>query len=85
MGKTTNARELPSGHQLIFQQKLYRPEGYGMIYLKWWKGKTYNQEYSTQHDSPSDLMEKSKASQTSKGWEFSTTKPALQQMLWELL
>ena len=23
-----------------------------MIYLKWWKGITYNQEYSTQQDSP---------------------------------
>ena len=30
------------------------------------KRKTYNQEYSTQQDSPSDLKEKSKAFQTSK-------------------
>ena len=30
------------------------------------KGRSYNQEYSTQQDSPSDLMEKSKAFQTSK-------------------
>ena len=30
------------------------------------KGRTYNQEYSTQQDSPSDLMEKSKAFQISK-------------------
>ena len=30
------------------------------------KRETYNQEYSTQQDSPSDLMEKSKAFQTSK-------------------
>ena len=28
------ARELPSGYQLISQQKLFRPEGNGMIYLK---------------------------------------------------
>ena len=34
MGKTTNKRELPSGYQLISQQKLYKPEGNGMIYLK---------------------------------------------------
>ena len=27
-------RELPSGYHLIFQQKLYKPEGNGMIYLK---------------------------------------------------
>ena len=30
------------------------------------KGRTYNQEYSTQQDCPSDLMEKSKAFQQSK-------------------
>ena len=28
-------------------------------YLKWWKGRTYNQEYSTQQNSCSDLTEKS--------------------------
>ena len=33
----------------------------------WWsKGRTYNQEYSTQQDCPSYLMEKSKTFQTSK-------------------
>ena len=30
------------------------------------KGRTYNQEYSAQQDSPADLMEKSKAFQQSK-------------------
>ena len=66
-------RELPQGCQLIFQQK-----------LKWWKGKTYNQEYSTQQDSHSDLIEKSqKLSRQAR--EFSTIKPVLQQMLKELL
>ena len=59
-------RELPPGYQLVSQQKLHKPEGKGMIYLKWWRGKTYNQEDSTQQDSLSDLMEKSKAFQTSK-------------------
>ena len=59
-------RELPSDYQLISQQKLYKPEGNGTIYLKWWNGRSYNQEYSTQQDSPSDLMEKSNASQRSK-------------------
>ena len=49
-----------------FQQKLYKPEKNGMIYLKWWKGRNYNQEYSTQQNSRSDLMEKSKAFQASK-------------------
>ena len=32
-------------------------EGSGIIYLKWWKGKTYNQEYSTQQSSCSYLRE----------------------------
>ena len=36
------------------------------IYLKFCKGKTCNQEYSTQQGRHSDVMEKSKALQTSK-------------------
>ena len=63
---TNSTRELPSGYQLISQQKLYKPEENDIIYLKWWKGRTYNQEYSTQQDSPSELMEKSKAFQISE-------------------
>ena len=63
---TNNTREGPSSYQLISQQKLYKPEGNGMVYLKWWKRRTYNQGYSTQQDFSSDLMEKSKAIQTSK-------------------
>ena len=46
----------------IFQQKLCRPEGNGRIYLKYWKGKIYNQEYCTRQGSHSKLMEKSKSS-----------------------
>ena len=42
-----------------------------MIYFKWWKERNYNQEYSTQQDSHSVLMEKSKAFQTSKSQENS--------------
>ena len=30
----TKTRELSSGYQLISQQKLYKPEGSDMIYLK---------------------------------------------------
>ena len=30
---------------MTIQQKLCRPEGGGTIYLKWWKGKIYNQDY----------------------------------------
>ena len=39
-------------------------EGYGMFKLM--KGKNYNQEYSTQQDSHSDLIKKPKAFQTGK-------------------
>ena len=56
----------PIGYQLISQQKFYDPEGNGKIYLNWWKERTYNQGYSTQQDSHSDLMEKSNAFQTCK-------------------
>ena len=36
--------------------------GNGMMkYLKCWKGRVNSQEYSTQQDSHSDLMDKSKA------------------------
>jgi len=34
-----------------FFNKLNKPEGNGMIYLKWWKGGTYNLEYLIQQDS----------------------------------
>ena len=37
------------------QQKL--PEGTGRTYLKWWNGKTYNQDYSTKQGSHSYLTE----------------------------
>ena len=41
----------PNRTLLISQQKLYKPEGNGMVYLKWWKGRIYHQEYFTQQDS----------------------------------
>ena len=65
----TYTREFPLGYQLISQQKFHKSEGNGMTYLKWWKARAYNQEYSTQQDSSSDLMEKSKAFQTNKSSE----------------
>ena len=46
--------------ELIFQHKLCRPEGNGRIYLKYWKGKIYIQEYCTQQGSHSKLMEEIK-------------------------
>ncbi len=57
----------------MFQQKLWRPEGSGMIYFMWWKEKTSNQDDFTQQGSHSDLKEKSKPSQISKSWENSAT------------
>ena len=53
--------------------------------IKWWKRKTCNPDYYTQQGSHSNMKEKSKALQTSKSWEFSTTKPALQQILKDTL
>ena len=44
--------------ELIFQQKLCRPEGNGRIYLKYWKGKIYIQYYCAWQESHSKLMEK---------------------------
>ena len=37
--KKQHKREPLKGYWHIFQQKLCRPEGSGMIYLKWWKEK----------------------------------------------
>ena len=56
-----------------------------MIYLKWWKGRLYNKEYSTQWSSSPELTEKSKVLDKQKLREFNTTRLALQQMLKELL
>ena len=50
----------------IFQQKLCRPEGNGRVYIKYSKGKIYNQDHCTWQGSHSKLMEKSKAFHTSK-------------------
>ena len=48
------------------RQKLCQLEGSGRTYLKSWKGKTCNQDYSTQQGSHLDSMEKLKPLQTSK-------------------
>ena len=54
--------------------------------LKVMKDKTYNPDYCTQQGSHSNMKEKSKALQKQqKLTEFSTTKPALQQMLKDIL
>ena len=54
--------------------------------LKVMKDKTYNPDYCTQQGSHSNMKEKSKALQKQqKLTEFSTTKPAFQQMLKDLL
>ena len=49
-----------------FSTETLQARGNGMTHLKLWKGRSYNQECSTQQDSPSDLMAKSKAFQTSE-------------------
>ena len=61
---------LPENEVNLPEKEVNLPEkgGHGMIYLKWWKAKTYSlREYSTQQGSHSDSVEKSKALQTSKG------------------
>ena len=57
---------IPIRLQLISQQKLCKPEGCGRTYLKWWKRKTYNQDYSTQQGSHSDSTEELKPLQKGK-------------------
>ena len=59
-------KRIPIRYQLIFQQKLCKPEGSGRIYLKSWRRKNYSQDYATQQGSHSDLMEKLKPLQTIK-------------------
>ena len=49
-----------------FLTETLTPEGKSTVYLKWWKGIAYGQEYSTQQDFHSDFIEKSEAFQTSK-------------------
>ena len=61
-----HTKEPPLGYKLIFQQKLCRPEGSGRICLKLWKGKSHNQEYTTQQGFCSDSKRKSKALPASK-------------------
>ena len=68
-----------------FSTESLQARGNGTIYSKWWEGRRYNQEYSTHQVCHSDLKVKSKALQRQKLREFSTTKPALQQMKKELL
>jgi len=58
------------GNPLCFtadlQQRLCRPEGNGRIYLKYWKGKIYNQGYCSQQGSQSKLMGKYKTFRQAK-------------------
>ena len=57
----TNKIQENSNKVKVSQQNIYNLEGNAMIFLKWWKGRTFSKECSTQQDSHSDLMEKSKA------------------------
>ena len=76
-----------NSHQAIswFLNRNYKPEGNAMIYLKWWKGRTYNQEYSTSKILLQIWWKIKSFPDKQKLREFSTTKPALQQMLKEFL
>ena len=63
---------------LIFQQKLSKPEMHGMIYLRWLKGKTYNQEYPTQQGSHSDFDGEIKSFTEKQNLKEFSTQPDLQ-------
>ena len=65
MGKTTYVQGTAIRLSAHFSAKLYRPEGSGMMYLKWWKGKPYNQ-YTTPQGSHLYLIERSKVLQACK-------------------
>ena len=88
-GRRTNIIQEDPHKANSLQQKLCRPQGDSWIYLKWGKGKTYNQGYSIQKRSHSvSFIVKGKIKSfinKQKLREFSTTKPVLQQMLKELL
>ena len=73
-----------SYYQLISQQKLYKPEGNGMIYFKWLKQGNYTQEYPARLSFRFDVEIKS-FTDKQKLRKFSTTIPASQQVLKELL
>ena len=58
----------------------------GMVYyLKWWKGRSYNKDYSTQQDPFRFIGEIKSFPDKQKLRELSTAKPVLQQILKELL
>ena len=42
---------------MTFQKKLYRPDGRSSVYQKWYKVKTYKEDYTNQQSFYSDLME----------------------------
>lgn len=64
-------------HNIIswfFSIRLCKLQGSSIIYFKWWKEKTYIQEYSSQQDCCSALAEKSKVLQTSLEFSFKAKK-----------
>ena len=52
-------------------QTLQAKRGNGRMYLKYWKGKIYSQDYCTRQGSHSKFIEKQKAFQTSNSYENS--------------
>ena len=90
MGKMTTYKGIPIRLLADFstetQQKFPSTEENSVIYLKWWKGRTYSQDYanSARFSFRYDGEIKSFPDKQKLG-EFSTTKLALEQMLKELL
>ena len=75
---------LKNSHKLISWKKLCKPEENGKIYLKWWKGRTISNTLPKRISFRFEGEIKS-FTDKQKCTEFSTTKPAVQQMLKELL
>ena len=70
--KSTNKHKgIPIRVTVDLSIETLQAKGNRRIYLKWWKRKTHNQDYSTQERSYSDMKEKSKTWQTSKSWDNS--------------
>lgn len=74
-------RETPQGSQLIFHQILGKSEGSGMIYSKYRKEKTYNNEYPTRQAYHSELKRDGVSQIKVKVVHHHSTSPSILQII----
>ena len=55
---TSYVQRSPQWLSADFSAEAFKPEGSGIIYLKCWKEKSYNQNYSSQQGYHSELKER---------------------------